>query len=273
MIEERNKYGLSEKEFLDQYKPGDYDRPSVTVDVMCIGMRKDLHNLKILLIKRADHPFINCWALPGGFVNIDESAYNAAQRELEEETGLKNVYMEQVYTYTQPNRDPRMRVIDISYMALMSETDVKAGDDAKEAVWFDLYFTDEYLVIENKERNINIKYKLKKKVFKNGVVKYENYIPELDSKEKLAFDHAEVILEGLMRLRNKLEYSDVVFNLVDKEFTLSDLQQVFEVILNKPLYRKSFRDKISNKVKETGYKGQSVVGRKSSFLYTYKEEF
>ena len=91
--EDRNINGLTEAEFLAQYRPGDYDRPSVTVDMMITCMSRHLNNLRVLLIQRKDHPYINCWALAGGFVNIDESAYEAACRELEEETGLKNIYL------------------------------------------------------------------------------------------------------------------------------------------------------------------------------------
>ena len=120
-MEKRNENGLTEKEFLEQYKPGDYERPSVTVDMLVLGMSEKLDGLKVLLIQRKDHPFIDCWALPGGFVNMDESTYQAACRELEEETGLKNVYMEQLYTMSNPDRDPRMRVIDVSYIALIPD--------------------------------------------------------------------------------------------------------------------------------------------------------
>lgn len=95
-MEKRNENGLTEKEFLEQYKPGDYEKPSVTVDMLVLGMSEKLDGLKVLLIQRKDHPFIDCWALPGGFVNMDESTYQAACRELEEETGLKDVYMEQL---------------------------------------------------------------------------------------------------------------------------------------------------------------------------------
>ena len=98
-MEKRNKNGLTEKEFLEQYNPGDYERPSVTVDMMVLRMRDDLECLQILLIQRGDHPYIGCWALPGGFVGIDESTYTAACRELEEETGLKaKVLDENIYS-------------------------------------------------------------------------------------------------------------------------------------------------------------------------------
>ncbi len=265
-----NADGLTEQQFLEQYRPDDYDRPGVTVDMLVLGMSRSLDNLKILLIQRGNHPYIGCWALPGGFVNMDESAYAAACRELREETGLENVYLEQIYTFSQPDRDPRMRIIDIAYMALMPVADVRAGDDAKDAVWFDVKFTDERLLLENAERRIRIVYSLEKKLFCNGVVRYENYVPGLESREALAFDHAEIILEGLMRLRNKVEYTDIAFNLMPKEFALSDLQKVYEVILGKEIYKANFRAKIADKVEALNKKGRSVIGNKSSLLYRYK---
>ena len=248
--ERRNKDGLTEKEFLEQYNPGHYERPSVTVDMLLFGMSRDLKCLKVLLIKRNNHPYIDCYALPGGFVNITESAYTAACRELEEETGLKDIYMEQLYTMSQPDRDPRMRVIDIAYMTLIPIDGIKpqAGDDASEALWFDITFNDEILTFANKEKNITIKYSLKEKTFKNGCISVKSYIPELISYEALAFDHAQIILEGLMRLRNKTQYSDVAFNLMQKEFTLPDLQRVYEIILGKQLYKTSFKRSINEKI-------------------------
>ena len=174
---------------------------------------------------------------------------------------------------SQPDRDPRMRVIDIAYMALVPlknvESMVRAGDDAKDALWFDIRMTERSLIFSNEERGIHIEYSLKKKIFKNGVIKVKNYVPEVVGEEKLAFDHAQIILEGLMRLRNKAEYSDVVFNLMAKEFTLPDLQRVYEIILGKKLYKANFRDKIVDKVMLLDKKGISITGRKSSALYRY----
>lgn len=274
ILEKRNADGLTEAEFLAGYRPSDYERPSVTVDMLILAMDKSFNGLKTLLIQRKNHPYIDCYALPGGFVEIDESAYSAASRELEEETGLRNIYLEQLYTMSQPDRDPRMRVIDIAYMALVPETKVegkvKAGDDAKEALWFDIRFTDRNLILRNEDRNIEIRYNLKKKTFKNGVIKVENYVPDLVSDDALAFDHSEIILEGLTRLKNKIEYSDVAFNLVPKEFTLPDLQRVYEVILGKKLYKTNFREKIIDKVRLLDKKGISITGNKSSALYKYK---
>jgi ADP-ribose pyrophosphatase YjhB (NUDIX family) len=259
--EKRNADGLTEKEFLANYRPGDYDRPSVTVDMLIFGMDKSLDNLKVLLIQRKNHPFIECFALAGGFVEINESADDAACRELLEETGLKNVYMEQLYTMSEPDRDPRMRVIDIAYVALMPVAEVTAGDDAKEALWFDVKLTQKELVFYNEEHNITMKYSLKKETSKNGVVKLVKYVPVLESEDALAFDHAEIVLKGLLRLRNKIEDSDIAFNLVPSKFKLSDLQKVYEAILGRKLKKADFNEKIAGKVKS--------IGEKNPELYKY----
>ena len=241
-------------------------------------MSSDLKGLKLLLIKRNNHPYIGCYALPGGFVGIKESAYTAACRELEEETGLKDIYMEQLYTMSQPDRDPRMRVIDIAYMTLIPVDTMKpqAGDDASEALWFDITFDvtgitfdNKLLTFSNSEKNINIAYSLKEKIFNNGRLKVKNYIPELISEEALAFDHAQIVLEGLMRLRNKTEYSDIVFNLMPQEFTLPDLQRVYEIILGRKLYKTNFKRNVDNKIKSLNRKGVSITGNKASELYEY----
>lgn len=270
-ITKKNKDGLTEKEFLKQYNPGDYDRPSVTVDMLVLSVNPNLDGLKVLLIQRNEHPFLDCWALPGGFVHIDESAYEAACRELKEETGLSDVYLEQLYTMSQPNRDPRMRVIDIAYMALISTTAVVAGTDAKAAAWFDVHMSEDVLEITNDEMQIKISYGLEKKVFQNGVITIENFAPVLQTQEALAFDHGEIVMEGLLRLRNKVEYTDIAFNLMPEKFTLPDLQKVYEIILGKVLYKTNFRDKIQDKVEALNVKGPSIIGSKKSLLYKYRK--
>lgn len=267
----RNKDGLTEKEFLRQYKPQDYERPSVTVDILLFTVDPGLNSLKILLIKRGNHPFMNCWALPGGFVEIDESAFTAANRELKEETGLEGIYLEQLYTYTQPDRDPRMRVIDIAYIALIPMTEAVAGDDAADAAWFNVTMNSDKLVLTNEEKDVTIEYLLKNKTFVNGIITYDNFVPELCSKQRLAFDHNLIILDGIIRLRNKAEYTDLVFNLMGEKFTLPDLQRVYEIVLGRHLYKKNFRDKIKDKVIETSEMGKSIRGNKMSVLYIYKK--
>ena len=269
-IKLRNKDGLTEKEFLEQYRPGNYERPSVTVDILLFTVDSELNSLKLLLIKRGNHPYMNCWALPGGFVGIDESAYTAASRELREETGLHDIYLEQLYTYSQPDRDPRMRVIDIAYIALIPMSEAIAGDDAADAAWFNVTMDNHKLLLTSEEKDITIEYILKNKTFVSGMITYDNVISELHSKEKLAFDHNLILLDGIMRLKNKAEYTDVVFNLMGEHFTLPDLQRVYEIVLGHPLYKKNFRDRIKDKVEETGEDGKSVRGNRISALYTYK---
>lgn len=270
----KNSAGLTEEEFLKQYKPSDYERPSVTVDMLILCMNKCLENLKVLFIQRKDHPYINQWALAGGFVGIKESTYEAAVRELKEETGLENIYLEQLYTMSQPDRDPRMRVIDVAYIALIQEQGVKAGDDAKDALWFDITtFNNEKLILQNKEKNITIEYNLTKKTFKNGVINIEGFVPVHCNGEKLAFDHAEIILEGLLRIRNKVLYSDIAFNLLPEVFTMPDIKQVYEVILGKQLYKANFKAHIEEKLNALDYKiSSSTKNGKFSQAYSYKGE-
>lgn len=273
-MEKRNTDGLTEIEFLAQYNPGNYEKPSVTVDVMVLKMKEDLSSMQILLIQRKNHPYIYQWALPGGFVEMQESAYEAACRELKEETGLANVYMEQLYTMSQPNRDPRMRVIDIAYIALLPyevNTEAVAGDDAQKAVWFDVSFNERGMVLSNKEEYVKIVYVLEEKSFNNGRLTIRNQVPVLKSNEALAFDHSEIILEGLSRLKNKVMYTDVAFNLVPEKFSLPELQKVYEVILGKGLYKANFRDKVEQKVVSLERKYKPVSGAKIATLYRYKE--
>ena len=140
---------VTEEEFLKNYKPYDYERPSLTVDMILFTLddeeEKDLKKvpekvLKVLLIKRKNHPFKNCWAIPGGFVDINENIEDAVYRELKEETNIDNVYLEQLYTWGDVNRDPRMRVISSAYMALIPSRHLKpkAGDDAEDVQWFSI---------------------------------------------------------------------------------------------------------------------------------------
>lgn len=274
-MEKRNADGLTEKEFLEQYNPGNYEKPSVTVDMMLLRMTKDLKNLQILLIKRKNHPYIDCWALPGGFVDMKESAYEAACRELKEETSLENVYMEQLYTMSRPDRDPRMRVIDIAYLALLPydyDEEAQAGDDAKEAVWFDISFTNDWMIFSNDKSGIKISYKLDKRIFINGKVELTNYIPSKCSDDSLAFDHADIVLEGLSRIRSKVMYTDIVFNLVPDEFTLPDLQCVYEQLVGRDVYKANFRDKIKGKIIETNNLIKPMTSRRTSKAYKYNSE-
>ncbi|MBN2142476.1 NUDIX domain-containing protein [Candidatus Woesearchaeota archaeon] len=185
------------------YNARSYDRPSVTVDIIIFTI-KDA-SLKVLLVKRKSWPFKDYWALPGGFVEMNESVDESAKRELEEETGVKDVYLEQLYTFGDPERDPRTRVISVAYFALVSSDKVtlKAASDASDAAWMDV-----------------------------------------ESLPKLAFDHRKILDLALGRIRNKIEYTTIAFQLLPKKFTFSELQKVYEVILGKDLDKRNFRKKM-----------------------------
>lgn len=228
-MERRNEEGLTEKEFLLQYRPGNYERPSVTVDMLIFAVDEEEMETEALFIKRKNHPCIGQWAIPGGFVNVDESLETAAARELEEETGLKGVCLEQLYTWGNVKRDPRTRVISVSYMAAVPKNQLtpKAGDDAEEACWFqvkkkklsELENGATYaLTIENEEEHIFMSYRITETYERQGMMwKKETEIdllPAIDvlDQEKLAFDHAEILNVAMDRLEElEKEYSDQIF--------------------------------------------------------------
>lgn len=182
---------------------GNYERPAVTVDVLVFSI--DNNRLKVALIRRGIAPFKGSWALPGGFVHIDEALEDAALREIEEEAGVRDVFLEQLFTFGAPGRDPRARVITVAYYALVpfDRVALQAATDAVEASWF-----------------------------------------AVDDLPLLAFDHAQILQTALERLKGKLEYSNVAYALLPKQFRLSDLQNVYEVILGQTIDKRNFRKKI-----------------------------
>jgi 8-oxo-dGTP diphosphatase len=194
----------------------EYPRPAVTVDIILFTFQNN--HLKVLLVRRKQPPFAGKWALPGGFVHIDEELEEAALRELSEETQVKDIYLEQLYTFGEPDRDPRGRVITVAYFALLSldqaeSHQLQAASDADEAAWWDVY-----------------------------------------ALPSLAFDHDRILLYGLQRLRWKLEWTALGFLLLPVEFTLSELQKVYETVLNEPLDKRNFRRKMlaTDVLEETG---------------------
>ena len=175
----------------------------VTVDLVIFTIRE--HRLEVLLIERALPPFEGRWALPGGFIRDGESLEQAALRELEEETGVRDVYLEQLYTFGDPGRDPRGRVVTVAYYALIAAGNAQlvASTDARAARWW-------------------------------PVAKHP----------RLAFDHDRILDYAVERLRNKLEYTTVGFQLLPRRFTLTELQRVYEAILGRPLDKRNFRRKL-----------------------------
>ncbi len=262
-----DKNGLDEEQFLTAYKPGDYVKPSVAADMVIFSVF-DIENnnyrklpekeLRVLLIQRSGHPYIGCWALPGGFVEPDETTEQAAARELKEETGIDGIYLEQLYTFSDPGRDPRTWVMSCSYMALAdsSRLSVKAGDDAKRAEWFSVSLKE---ITVKEDRNGNTLDKtmiyslqlkgpdkiLTAKILQNyhrSDMGCENIYDVLEC-DGLAFDHAKIITYAIQRLRGKVEYTDIALNLMPEYFTLTQLQQVYELILDRELIKAPFRRK------------------------------
>jgi 8-oxo-dGTP diphosphatase len=182
----------------------EYPRPSLTVDCIIFGLDES-SRLKVLLIQRGHDPFKDAWALPGGFVDEKETLEEAALRELKEETGVSNVFIEQLFTFGNPGRDPRGRVVTIAYYALINlgEHKIGADTDAQDVKWFPI-----------------------------------NKLPPL------AFDHAHILELAITRLRGKVRYQPVGFELLPPKFTLTHLQKLYEIILDKPLNKRNFRTKV-----------------------------
>ncbi len=181
----------------------EYPRPALTVDCAVFGLDED--HLKVLLIQRDLAPFAGRWALPGGFVRMDETTDEAARRELCEETALADIYLEQLYTFGDVERDPRGRVVSVSYYALVNLHDhpVHADTDARRAAWFSVGATP-----------------------------------------RLAFDHATILDAAIARLRGKVRYQPIGFELLPTRFPLRQLQTLYERILGRPLDKRNFRRKI-----------------------------
>lgn len=179
----------------------DYPRPAVTTDCVVFGF--DGHNLKILLIERGLEPYKGCWAFPGGFLNMDETAEQGALRELREETGLDLNYLKQVGAFSDVNRDPRTRVITIAFYALAKKSSVRGGDDAARAQWF-----------------------------------------PIDDIPHLAFDHDYILRKTMNKLRQDLHFEPIGFGLLDEQFSIPELQRLYEAILGVRFDRRNFHKKM-----------------------------
>ena len=268
----------SEEEFLKDYDSNAFEKLSITADILILsvadeetGNYRKLSEKKfsVLLVKRNTYPFKDKWCLPGGFVGYNEDLEDAARRILKNETNLENIYIEQLYTFGTPNRDPRMRVLSTSYMSLIDKNrlDTKL---AKNAAWFNITLLEDkdsiYVTLDNEIETINF---VIKKVLRDKSTDRYDYI--VDKNDKIAFDHPIIIVSGISRLKNKIEYTDIVFNMMPKYFTLGELQQVYEVILGKKLLAPAFRRIIADKVRKTD-KMQTGGGHRPSQLFEYNDK-
>ena len=269
----------SEEEFLKDYNPDLYKKLSVTADILVLSVssndnsnyrKTDDKKMSVLLVKRDDYPFKDKWCLPGGFVSYDEELDEAPKRILKNETNLDNIYLEQLYTFGSVNRDPRMRIISTSYMSLIDKNRLNENIN-KNASWFDitLYEEENNIVTIVLDNNIEtISFQIKKTLKEQTTDRYSFSVLKND---KIAFDHPLVILAGLERLKNKIEYTDIVFNMMPQYFTLGELQKVYEVILGKKLLDPAFRRIIKDKVVKTN-KIKKGEGHRPSVLFKYKEK-
>lgn len=209
-----------------------FHRAALTVDCVVFGL--DERDLKVMLIRRALPPFRGKWALPGGFVRLDETLEQAARRELQEETGLEKVFLEQLYTFGAIDRDPRERVVTVAWYALvrLSNHRVKAATDACDAAWF-----------------------------------------ALDVLPQLAFDHAQILQAAYRRLQSKVRYEPLGFELLPIKFTLTQLQTLYEIILGRALDKRNFRKKIlSLGVLQELDEVETDVAHRAARLYRFDQQ-
>jgi 8-oxo-dGTP diphosphatase len=209
-----------------------YPHPAVTVDCIIFGF--DGQTLKVMLIQRKSEPFSRMWALPGAFVNEDESLENCAERVLMKECNISGVYLEQLFTFGTPSRDPRERVISVAYMGLVKTADFEliAGNDELQIEWRDI-----------------------KEV------------------QDLAFDHSQILETAIQRIRGKIRYQPIGFELMNAKFTLPQLQQLYEAILGQSLDRRNFRKKLlSMQILKQLPEKQQNVAHKAAFYYEFDHE-
>jgi 8-oxo-dGTP diphosphatase len=210
----------------------EYPRPALTVDCIVFGLDAQ-QELKVMLIQRNIPAFLGQWAIPGGFVRIDETLEEAALRELQEETGIHHIFLEQLYTFGDLGRDPRDRTVTVAYFALINlvEQKIQASTDARAAEWF---------AISN--------------------------IPQL------AFDHNQILQIAIARLRSKIRYEPIGFELLPQNFSLSQLQRLYETVLDRPLDKRNFRKKIlgMDLLIDTG-KVEHNVAHRAAKLYQFDE--
>jgi len=313
----RDANGLTEEEFLAGYDAGDYERPSIATDMVIFtvaGEKEENYRklpkqtLRVLLIRRAGHPYLGHWALPGGFVRPNETADQAATRELFEETGVDRVYLEQLHTFSDVGRDPRTWVVSCSYMALIDSRglQVQAGDDADRAAWFELSYRmnsesrerlDEggmlhvrryelKLTAESPEADSNDFYAdsaknaagkleltatVEHRITRTSRASIEEYV--VADRGDLAFDHAKIIGMAIERLRGRVEENDLALHLMPELFTLTELQQAYEAILDRELLKAAFRRKAEPLVEKTDQYTENAGHRPSRLYRRSREEW
>lgn len=284
-----------EVEFLNNYDVDIYKRPSVTNDMIIFTTSDKLEKnsrkvpkkgMQIILIKRDDYPYKDKWAIPGGFVDINKSLEECAAKKLKEETGIDNVYTEQLYTFGEVNRDPRTRVISVGNIALVSKDkinyDKEKNIEKSKWFWIEKKLIETYdnekstinkyiLKLESEDEETKINYevieKIEKSIFRK---KEESYNILGDSNEELAFDHYKIIDYAVDRIRNKIEYTPIALNLLPRLFTVKELQNVYEAIMGREIL--NFRRKMGDMIVETD---EILEGRpfRPAKMFKFNENF
>lgn len=283
-----------EEEFLKAYSQSNYERPSVAADMAVFTIinketddYRKLSNkeFSVLLVRRAEYPYMNQWALPGGFVRKGETVEQTAYRELYEEAGVDNVCLSQLHVFSEPKRDPRGWIISCSFMALAESAHLKlkSGDDVIDAKWFSVNYTSvgtqkeltdkgeiikkQYnLVLSGEATNITAKIETRSSISLNArEMEYD-----IIERNGIAFDHAKILAYAITNLRNNISASMMAFELLKEPFTLTDLQKVYEAILDEKLLNANFRRKIAEYVEETDMEA-SGGGHRPAKLYRRKK--
>ena len=255
----------TEKEFLKGYDQSKYERPSVTADSVTLTVRRgerrsfryDPENkLRLLLIRRKNHPYKGCWALPGGFLEPGESIEECVLRELYEETGAKPSALFPLGMYSKPGRDPRGWIISEAFVTVIrGDTEVRGGDDAEDARWFDVSFF--------KDGNGRRKFRLE-----DG----ETVItPDEGESDSLAFDHARIISDALSMIAERVRHGGHIYEFMPDKFTFAELQASYEALTGETEQNSNFRRKMSAQVEPTG-QFTSGAGHRPAELYRRKDK-
>lgn len=292
-MKDKNTYN-SEEEFLKNYDSNKFEKPSVTNDVIIFtteNMEEDnirkvpRKGMQVLLIKRDEYPEKGKWAIPGGFVHINESLEDGAIRKLKEETGIDNVYMEQLYTFGETNRDPRTRVISVGNIALIAKEYINYSkcNENIEAKWFwinkkllnksstEKYNINKYeLSLKDEDDKTEILYEVVEKIEKSILRKTTKTYKLISSTDDIAFDHYKILDYAVDRIRNKVEYTQIALNLLPRLFTVKELQNVYEAIMGREIL--NFRRKMGNMIIETD---EIIEGKpyRPAKMFKFNEEY
>lgn len=268
-----------EHAFLEQYSDAQYAKFSITSDILTFTVdQHDSEHFKfqLLLLKRSTFPFKDFWSIPGGFLQPSETLDDAAIRISKKKTNIDLSYLEQLYTFSSIDRDPRTRIISTTFLNIVHKNECILSEDCS---WFDIetimkkkkgdaFEMTVFLSSENENLKITCDIVT---ATTSSYLKKTNYEFNITHSD-VAFDHAKIICMGILRLKSKLDYSNIALHFMPEKFTLPALQKVYECILTKTFNKTPFRNKVRSFVEKTGEKEKIEGFSKPSELYRYKKE-